>query len=261
MADLIHVGVFEEAEDMLPDYGLVPNWDGSIVFSSRGCMRKCPFCAVPKIEGSIGYVKKSIKNLVYPGHRRIIFWDNNILASSSWRQIFDELEVLDLKVDFNQGLDARLINDEVAARLSNLRLSSGSSMKVRLGYDAKTNEKAVRRAIELLNAFGIRGRSIMVYTLFNFDDDPEDFLERVKEVLSWGAVCYPMKFEPVEIPYALEKNKYISPKWDEREIEMVHDARRVLGFGGAFPPYKGLVDKFQKAKSFDEAFVLRSIDA
>ena len=35
---------------------------------------------------------------------------------------------------------------------------------------------------------------------------------------------------------------------------MVAQARRVIGYGGAFPPYEGLVKKFNAAKNFNEAF-------
>jgi pyruvate-formate lyase-activating enzyme len=256
-ADRVYKGLFREAEDLMPDYSLVPEWDGSIVFSSRGCNNRCPFCAVPVLEGSLNSAKGSIRHLVYPGHTRIIFWDNNILQSPRWREIFDELEELGLRVDFNQGIDARLITDEVARRLSKLRLDSGGGVKVRLGYDLRKNGPFVKRAIERLNAVGISARKVMVYTLFNYvDDDPEDFFERVKEILSWGAVSYPMRYEPLN---ALRKNSYISPNWKPEEVEMVQKARRVLGFGGAFPPYEGLVKKLDKARNFYEAFSLRPV--
>ena len=43
----IYKGVMEEIEDMPPDYSLVPQWKASIVFSSRGCIRRCPFVLYP----------------------------------------------------------------------------------------------------------------------------------------------------------------------------------------------------------------------
>ncbi|MEM3827977.1 MAG: hypothetical protein QXP36_02000 [Conexivisphaerales archaeon] len=257
-ADRIFKGIFKEAEDLLPDYSLVPEWDGSIVFSSRGCIRSCPFCAVPKLEGALNSVKYSIRKLIYPGHTRVIFWDNNILASPGWRSIFDELEELGLRVDFNQGLDAKLITYDVAERLRRLKLDSGRGIKIRLAYDLLSNRKFVKRAIDRLSAVGMRRREIMVYVLFNYEkDNPEDFFERVRDILSWGAVCYPMRYEPIELPYALQKNSYISPNWDVKRIDMVQRARRVIGYGGAFPPYEGLIKKFEKARCFDEAFSLR----
>lgn len=251
-ADHIYESLFKEAEDLLPDYSLVPEWDGSIIFSSRGCPKKCGFCAVPKLEGPINSEKYTIKDLVWPEHTKIIFFDNNILASKGWRSVFDELEELNLKVDFNQGLDAELITDEVAERVARLRI-----FMVRLAYDLQGEGPSVRRAIARLKAAGVRGRRIMVYALFNYTDDPESFFERVKEILSWGAVCYPMRYEPI---YTLEKNKYIAPKWDAKRIDMIQRARRVIGYGGAFPPYEGLIKKFAEAKNFDEAFELRPME-
>ena len=97
----------------------------------------------------------------------------------------------------------------------------------------------------------------MVYTLFNFDDGPEDFFERVRNVLRWGAVCYPMRYQPCN---TLKKNSYVSKKWTKERIELVASARRVIGYGGAFPPYAGLLNKLRKAKDFDDAFSLYPID-
>jgi len=249
-ADEIHKGIVEEVEDLIPDYTLVPDWNGSIIFSSRGCNMNCGFCAVPILEGKLKCTKKSIKHLVWPGHTRIIFFDNNLLQNPHWRDIFDELEDLKMSVDFNQGLDARLITDEVAERMANLKIDSW----IRLAYDARDRGKYVKRAIDNLSAVGIRKRRIMVYTLFNYNDTPSDFFERVKEILNWGVVCYPMRYEPI---FALKKNEYISPNWSKERLGAVQRARRVIGYGGSFPPYEGLIRKFNAAKDFDEAFKLR----
>lgn len=247
----IHKGLYDKAENILPDYSLVPEWDGSIIFSSRGCIRNCPFCAVKVLEPEFK-AKKSIKHLIYPKHKRVIFWDNNILASPYWEDIFQELEELQLEVDFNQGLDARLINIQVVSRLQKLKIPL-----VRLAYDTQGMRKHLKYAIDLLMEAGFRGRQIMVYCLYNnpFEKDtPETFLNRIQDLIDWGVVSYPMRYEPLE---PREKNTYISPYWTAEQLEMVARARRVLGFGGAFPPYEGLKKKFLNAKSFEEAFRLR----
>jgi hypothetical protein len=249
-ADHVYEGLFKEAEDLMPDYDLVPDWDGSIIFSSRGCIRTCKFCSVPVLEGKLNSVRYSIRHLIWPMHTRVVFFDNNILASPGWRTIFDELEDMKLRVDFNQGLDARLITEEVAERLSRLK----RERLLRLAYDEQKNRQFVEKAIERLKAYGIKGREILVYALFNYEDDPKDFFQRILDILKWGTVAYPMRFEPLD---ALEKNRYIGPAWDQQRVDMVQRARRVIGYGGAFPPYEGLIKKFEKAKSFDEAFSLR----
>lgn len=246
----IHSGLFEEAEDLLPDYSLVPEWDRSILFASRGCIRNCPFCAVKRLEPKY-IAKKTIKHLIDPKHKKVTLFDNNILASPYWENIFDELEKAKVEVDFNQGLDARLIDTHIAKRLKRLKLPL-----IRLAYDILGIERDLKKAIDILKEAGFNGRRIMVYCLFNnpYDNDnPETFLKRIKDLLNWGVVSYPMKYEPLE---AREKNSYISPYWTADEIEIVAKARRVLGYGGSFPPIELLKNKILNAKDFNIAFEL-----
>jgi len=72
-ADRVWIGLFDEAEDLLPDYSLIPGWRESIVFASRGCPRNCPFCAVPRLEGSVNSERRSIKDMIYPEHKKVVF--------------------------------------------------------------------------------------------------------------------------------------------------------------------------------------------
>lgn len=260
-ADYVHKGLMDEAEGFMPEYDLIPEWDGSIMFASRGCIRRCGFCSVPKLEGQPSALKYSVKHLIYPGHAkakdccskkhhtRVILWDNNILGNANWRALFDELEELKMLTDFNQGLDARLVTQEVAEKIASMRMEV-----VRVAYDYHGIGPFVERAIKLLREAGVSPRKIISYTLFNYQDDPEDFFERVRDLLNWGAVCYPMRFEPLT---SLEKNRFISPKWTREELEMVARARRVIGYAGAFPAYEGLVEKFNRARDFHDAFELR----
>lgn len=247
--DKVHVGLFNEAERYMPDYSLVPEWKSSIMFGTRGCIRKCAFCAVPKLEGKTWGPAQSITDLVDPRHREVVLWDNNVLGVPNWRDIVDELRELDVKVDFNQGLDARLIDSEVARKLRQLRIDP-----IRMAYDIPSERNALMRAIPALEDAGFHKRKMHVYTLYNFMDSPDDFLKRVIDLLEWGVVSYPMRYEPLN---SLVKNKYISPHWTPERLELVAKARRVLGFGGAFPPYEGLRQKLRSARSFEEAFELR----
>jgi len=163
-------------------------------------------------------------------------------------EIFDDLAAIGKVVDFNQGVDARLITDEVAMKLKKIRFTT-----LRMAYDYKGIGPAVKRAIETLSLYGIPKRKLVFYTLFNYIDTPEDFFEKVRVLLSWGATSYPMRFEPL---CSLKKNAYVSPNWSKEDLGMVAAARRVLGFSGAFPPYQGLLKKFMRAESFEEAFKL-----
>lgn len=155
-----------------------------------------------------------------------------------------------LDVDFNQGLDARLFTEEVVCKLRRLKMQV-----TRLAYDSDGIRDSLRRAIHLLKSAGRRGRRIIVYCLYNHQDRPEDFLARIRDILEWGVVAYPMRYEPIT---PQPKNTYISPNWTWAELEMVAKARRVIGYGGAFPPYEGLKKKLSHARNFQSAFRLRS---
>jgi hypothetical protein len=241
-------GLIPEIEETMPAYWLVPEWKASILFSSRGCIRKCPFCSVTQLEPKFE-AKKSIKHLVHSDHKKVVFWDNNFLASPHRENIFDELQELQLEVDFNQGLDARLLTEELAVQLCTLKLPV-----IRLAYDSDSIRESLKKTIKLLKRLGVDGRRIIIYCLYNYDDTPERFLERIKDLINWGVVSYPMRYQSLNPE---PKDSYICPSWTKQQLEMVAQARRVIGYGGAFPPYDGLKRKFTNARTFEEAFELR----
>src|SRR5207249_4328262 len=91
-ADEVISSLVPMAEDLLPDYDLVPQWNqeraASILFSHRGCIRTCGFCAVPKLEGQPFHSRPTtrVKHLIASCHKRVILWDNNILGEPNWRE-------------------------------------------------------------------------------------------------------------------------------------------------------------------------------
>lgn len=252
-ADLVYRGLLEECECLLPDYSIVPEWHrqqkASVLFTHRGCIRRCKYCAVPRLEGKPKqFFHGSIRELIHPDHTKVILWDNNILGLSNWRDVIEELKDLNLEVDFNQGIDARLITEEVAECLRGMRMPT-----IRIAYDSIKDSRKIKKGIDNLEHVGFRKRSIFSYVLFNFKDSPEDLLTRVRNLFDWGVQAYPMRFQPFD---ALEKDNYVSELWTAEQLEMVATARRVIGYGGTFPPYEGLRKKFAKAINFEEAFSL-----
>lgn len=257
----VNVGLFEPAEQYLPAYDLLEeidkwkNWNSSILFTSRGCLRNCPFCVVPKIEGKIRSVAENVQDFIYPGHKKVILWDNNFLASPKWKIAINNLKEIGLKIDFNQGLDARLINEENAALIADLKMPM-----IRLAYDWANEKGPITHAVDLLSKHGVKRRNILFYMLYNFYDEkykygdtPNEFLDKIRDIFELGCSAYPMRFEPLK---ALKKNQFISPKWTIEELELIAKARRVIGYGGAFPPYEGLIRKINDAPNFCEAFKL-----
>jgi len=257
----IHVGLHQALEKYMPDYEILnhvkkwKDWDSSILFTSRGCIRKCPFCMVPKIEGKIRSIIDEIQYYIHPSHKKVILWDNNFLASPKWKKMALKLKDLDLQVDLNQGIDARLINEESAILLADLRMPI-----IRLAFDDIKDEKSITKAINLLHENGFSKRKIFLYVLYNFydseknhGDTSETFFYRLLRIAELGCVSYPMRYVPLD---SLVKNSFKSPLWKSEELEMIPKTRRVIGYGGAFPPYEGLVKKFQSALDFYDAFSL-----
>ncbi|MBA7508012.1 hypothetical protein ES706_06743 [subsurface metagenome] len=177
-----------EVEHIMPDYSLYPNVDFSLGFTSRGCIRKCPWCIVPEKERTIKPWAR-IYEFWDRRHRKITLLDNNLLAAPNWRLTMDDLIAEGLKVDFNQGLDIRLLNEEVVDYLRRVK-----AQELRFAFDDIAFEGAVRRGIELLLAAGIRSRKLSFYVLVGFGDD-NTHLERMKILGSYNVDIYPMAYK------------------------------------------------------------------
>lgn len=91
--------------------------DTSYGFITRGCPRNCWFCKVPTYEGKLK-VYNDVEKIVK--HKKVKFLDNNILAYEGCCDVFQWLIDHDIRCEFNQGLDFRLVNDKNMELLSKL---------------------------------------------------------------------------------------------------------------------------------------------
>lgn len=108
----------QEIESYDPFY--YPDEKVSYGFITRGCIRKCWFCKVPKHEGQLkeyNPVERVVRGV--PGEI-VKFLDNNILAYPHHMEVFRWLIEHGTRCEFNQGLDFRLVNDENLAALAQL---------------------------------------------------------------------------------------------------------------------------------------------
>jgi hypothetical protein len=177
--------------------------NSNATFTSRGCIRRCSFCAVPKIEGDLVELSD--------WEPKPLVCDNNLLACSRahFDRVIDRLKPIS-GVDFNQGLDARLMKSHHANRLAELDLSA-----VRLAWDSIKSESSFMRAYELLRKVGISKRTIRVYVLIGYKDDPEDAWYRLETVRKLGATPNPMRFQPLD---SIMKDSYVAGGWTDREL-------------------------------------------
>ena len=166
------------AEHQVPAYE-VWNVDYSLGYTSRGCTRKCGFCIVPKKEGSIRDYEP-ISHFHHPGHKKIILLDNNFFASPKWRANLAYIHENELKVCFNQGIDIRVITEEIAKLLKDTKCMNHNfnERKYYGAFDHIRDEKSVRRGIQHLLDAGIKPNSIAVYVLVGYDSSDAEDIKR-----------------------------------------------------------------------------------
>lgn len=189
-------------------------------FSTRGCVRNCPFCIVPQKEGKI----KGVGDLydIWDGQSKwVVFLDNNILAlPKHFKQICLQVKKENLKVDFNQGLDIRLFTEEQAAILKNLR----PIKQWRFAFDSKKYEKAFRVGAECIKAAGIIDSKICVYVLAGYGDTIEDVLYRINVIYNeYGFDPFVMLYRSFDsgdgthADYSKIKNLVNVPTWEKHK--------------------------------------------
>ena len=112
----------EAVEHTCPDYSLYGVGE-AYGFLTRGCPNRCPWCVVPYKEGAIR-PHADIEEFL-AGRKRAVLLDNNVLASAWGLAQIEKIVRLGVRVDFNQGLDARRIarNPELAEPVSYTHLT------------------------------------------------------------------------------------------------------------------------------------------
>lgn len=158
-----------EVEHICPDYGFY-NLKYSLGFLTRGCSRACPWCIVPQKEGKIR-AHADIEE--FARHHDVVLMDNNVLAHSHGIEQIEKMARMGLRVDFNQGLDARLIDASIARRLAALRWLK----PIRLACDHSSQMPSVEQAVRLLREAGATPKAYSCYVLVK---DIDDALERVE---------------------------------------------------------------------------------
>ncbi|KKN44929.1 hypothetical protein LCGC14_0688070 [marine sediment metagenome] len=183
-----------EIDDVMPDYGLF-GCDFSMGFSMRGCFRNCPWCIVPRLEGAVR-VGTPIEKFHHPDHKKIVLLDNNFFAGPNWRPTLKYIQDQGLKVNFNQGLDIRLMNEEMAGLLADTKCYSWSfgTAMLYFAWDRMDIEAQVRKGIEMLLEAGIHHRRLTVYVLTGFNTTHTEDLYRVMALKEYDIEPYIMVY-------------------------------------------------------------------
>ena len=245
-------------EDLVPDYSILdqidykyPVRDAYFTYASRGCVRKCKFCGVPKLEGaqrdtdSISAVVKGIAKL-YGEKKDLTLMDNNVVASAKYKEII--AEIIDLgfqagatldrdgshlkrRVDFNQGVDARILcKDPMYLR----EMAKICIDPLRIAFDHAGLKKPYSLAIRYAAENGLS--KLSNYMLYNFHDTPDDLYARLSlnidlnEELDIRIFSFPMRYQPV----TLKDRSHIGEHWNRyylRSIQIILQATHGIASG------------------------------
>lgn len=241
-------------EERAPDYSILedltnytyPVNDAYFGYASRGCIRKCHFCGVPKLEGAQREMPSLYKlvNAISERHgekKDLILMDNNVTASTRYQEIIAEIcdlgftagavlerdgKRIKRRVDFNQGVDARILAKSPAYLKEMAKICISP---LRIAFDhigfKKVYDIAVRSAAEN----GIT--SLSNYMLYNFMDTPDDLYTRMKinielnRELGIRIWSFPMRYQPV----TLKDRSHVGKQWNRyylRSFQLILQATR-----------------------------------
>ena len=153
----------DEIDRLQPDYSIYPSIpnDTAYGFLTRGCPNKCLWCVVPRKEGRIRPYM-DCEEIAIEGRNKLVLMDNNILAAGEYAIAqMEKIIAKGYKIDFNQALDARLMTDDFARLLAQMKWIDN---RIRFGCDTHAQIAECERAMRMINSHGYRGQYFL-YTM------------------------------------------------------------------------------------------------
>lgn len=157
-------------------------------FTSRGCVRNCAFCFVPKKEG-VFRQDTEIKDLINPRSNVLILHDNNLTADPFVIDKLHEIRDRKLIVDINQGCDVRLMNEDIAKALSEVK----HLRSIHYAWDLMGFEEQVLDGIKTLSKY-IKPYQHMCFMLVGFNTTFEEDMYRFCKLADLGIRPYVMRY-------------------------------------------------------------------
>lgn len=225
--DDVITGEIPDAERLIPAYDLV-DVDYQIIHTTRGCIHRCEACGVYNIEPR-WYSKKSIKNEIVK--RKLVFYDNNLLANDYIEDILQEL--IDLKkehkittLESQSGFEGRILLEK--PYLAKMLKEAGFKYP-KIAWDGKLKEKGrIKNQIQTLIDAGYQPKEISVFMLYNHKLDYNELEAKRVECFKMGVQITDCRFRPLDLHYdnynpAKRKNQtskdyFIHKKWSDKAI-------------------------------------------
>lgn len=197
----------EEIEKCFPDYSIYPQFDFAISMTSRGCPRGCSFCHVAAKEGRCAVKVANVSDF-WNGQKEIRILDPNITACKEKRDLMTQYRSTNAILDFTQGLDIRLLNDDDIEDINHMRLRT-----LHFAWD-NPKDDLEKKFRNFANNFRRKSNIGMVYCLTNFNSTMEENLYRIYTLRDLGFDPYVMIYDK---PHAQKEIKQLQ-RWCNNKI-------------------------------------------
>lgn len=278
--------VGQPIDERIPDYSILDHskydyavQDAYFGYASRGCVRKCKFCGVPKLEGAQREMPP-LANLVrgvdtaHGPKKDLVLMDNNITASTRYKEVIAEIRDLGFqsgatisrggsrpikrRVDFNQGVDARILSKSpmYLREMATICISP-----LRIAFDHLGVRKPYETSVRIAAEYGLR--SLSNYMLYNFMDSPQDLYMRMhlnielNEELGIRIWSFPMRYQPVH----LKDRSHVGRRWNRyylRSFQVMLQATRGVVSGNPtffLHAFGSSPEEFENLLSLPHAFI------
>ncbi len=218
---------------------------------------------LPESEQADFYITREEQNLLYAevaSPEAIITFDN--IARPLYEKYIQRFKRSKMRIiDFNQGVDARLVTDKKMKKLTDINIRP-----LRIAFDHYSMKDTYVSAIRIAAKNGITDLSN--YLLYNFNDKPEELYYRMKlnvdlcEELDVKIYSFPMKYHPIDDSKYYDNREYIGKHWNRkfiRSVQAVLNATKgKIGRGKSFfeEAFGKNIDEFYKILWMPEAFII-----
>jgi ribosomal protein S27AE len=214
-----------EVESLAADYSLYPELgDRAIGFLTRGCPFRCPFCVVPAKEGDVRQVC-GLDDLMTKGRRKLILLDDNILSHPKANVLLEEMARRNLAVNFNQTLDLRFVDRDIARLLLRIQGSNARFTRRVYQFSLKDNQDldGVRRKYDM---FGFTPRDNVEFVcMYGYDTNLAQDVERFRFLRSLpGAYVFVQFYR--QPPGCKPAN--LAEFFDERAAALIDELIRIV---------------------------------
>lgn len=169
------------------DYSIYPDCDYSIQFLTRGCVRNCNFCLVRKKEGLLHKVEPLELN---PKGKWVMLLDNNFIADPNYYENIEILKGYNQPIDFNSGIDLRLITEEKAKAIGTLKIK-----KIHCAWDNYDDKEMILKGLRILIKY-VKPYKITCYVLVGYEQKNiiNTDIERVNILKEYGVNPFAMGY-------------------------------------------------------------------